>query len=147
MVDRPEKYRWNTLGYLLQTGNKDDLLALHFGLDGEAGMVKEDKIRKYRRAVYEIGSLPTHKGLSIDPGILEKEKSKDFRITTIDFFKHKTRYFIDSGVIGSKEFVEKNYQLFKDNFSAKRPKVPNRIEGLEGSFSLKRLSSAWNIKF
>jgi putative transposase len=32
LVDRPEDYRWNSLGYHVQTGNKDNFLSLDFGL-------------------------------------------------------------------------------------------------------------------
>ena len=31
LVDRPEDYRWNSLGYHIQTGNKDNFLSLDFG--------------------------------------------------------------------------------------------------------------------
>lgn len=32
LVDRPENYRWNSLGYHLQTENKDQFLSTDFGL-------------------------------------------------------------------------------------------------------------------
>ena len=35
IVEKPEDYRWNTLGYLLQTKNKDKFLTLEFGVPGE----------------------------------------------------------------------------------------------------------------
>ena len=31
LVNRPEEYRWNSLGYHIQAGNKDNLLSLDFG--------------------------------------------------------------------------------------------------------------------
>jgi hypothetical protein len=49
-------------------------------------------------------------------------------------------YFTDSGVIGSKEFVSMNYQRFKDVFMSKREKIPRRVVGLDGIYSLKRLA-------
>jgi hypothetical protein len=33
IVDRPEDYRWNSLGYHLQTENKDQFLSTDFGLN------------------------------------------------------------------------------------------------------------------
>jgi len=45
-----------------------------------------------------------------------------------------------SRVIGSKKFVMRHYHQFEDYFESKRPKKPVPIEGLEGCFSLKRLS-------
>jgi hypothetical protein len=50
----------------------------------------------------------------IDQKVVEKERKKDYEITRIDRFQHRTRYFSDSGIIGSKEFVYKNYLKFKD---------------------------------
>jgi len=52
---------------------------------------------------------------------------------------YRTRYFSDSGIIGTKEFVFENYQRFKDVFMSKREKVPRPIAGLDGIYSLKRL--------
>jgi putative transposase len=59
----------------------------------------------------------------------------------MDNFRYRTRYFTDSGVIGSKQFVKDKYQLFKEYFDTKKEKVPVPIKGLEGLFSLKRLAS------
>ena len=53
---------------------------------------------------------------------------------------YRTRYFTDSGIIGSKEFVSENYQRFKNIFSSKHDKKPKPIYGLDGMYSLKRLS-------
>ena len=77
LVERPEEYRWNSLGYHVQTGNKDNFLSLDFGL-------------------------------------------------------------IEFGVL--KEFVSINYQRFKDVFMSKREKIPKAVAGLDGVYSLKRLS-------
>jgi hypothetical protein len=43
-------------------------------------------------------------------------------------------------IIGSKEFVSTNYQRFKHLFFSKHEKKPRPIKGLEGMYSLKRLS-------
>ncbi|VEN73528.1 conserved hypothetical protein [Candidatus Desulfarcum epimagneticum] len=51
-------------------------------------------------------------------------------------------YFTDSGIIGSKAFVMTHYQRFKDRFESKREKKPKSIQGLEGIYSLKRLSES-----
>ncbi len=140
MVERPEDYRWCSLGYLLQTGNKDDLLSLEFGVQGEATLDLKERIERYRRFVYEVGSLETDKGKSIDKEVLEKQRKKRFKVTKVDCFKYRTRYFTDSGVIGSKKFVFDNDQRFKDLFDSKREKVPKPVKGLDGVFSLKRLA-------
>jgi putative transposase len=44
-----------------------------------------------------------------------------------------------SGCFG-KAFVSRVYRQFKEHFSSKNEKQPRAIKGLEGLFSLKRLS-------
>jgi len=51
-----------------------------------------------------------------------------------------TRYFTDSGIIGTKEFVSTNTKRFKDIFLSKREKIPKAVAGLDGIYSLKRLA-------
>ncbi len=58
----------------------------------------------------------------------------------VDRFKYRTRYFTDSGIIGTKAFVTRLYQTFKDHFSSKHEKRPKVIKGLDGIYSMKRLS-------
>jgi len=74
--------------------------------------------------------------------VLEKERKRDFALSRNDRFRYRTRYFTDSGIIGSKEFVSINYQRFKDVFMSKREKIPKRVVGLDGVYSLKRLAES-----
>jgi len=50
--------------------------------------------------------------------------------------------FTDSGIIGTKEFVSRVYQGFKGHFSSRHEKRPKPIQGLNGIYSLKRLSES-----
>jgi REP element-mobilizing transposase RayT len=143
LVERPEQYRWNSLGYHVQTNNQGYFLSTDFGLKEFNVKSQKERIRRYRRYVYEAGSLDrTEKGSVkiIEDKVLEKERSRKFELSKSDRFRYRTRYFTDSGIIGSKEFVFTNYQRFKNLFSSKHEKKPNPIKGLEGMYSLKRLS-------
>ena len=126
LVKKPEEYRWSSLGYHVQRDNKDGFLSLDFGLR-EFG-VKKDRLRYYREFVYKKGGINS----------TDKERKKEFK--EIDRFRYRTRYFTDSGIIGSKEFVSGLYDQFKGYFTSRRKKKPKAIQGLEGIFSLKRLS-------
>jgi len=153
IVERPEDYRWNSLGYHIQTTNKDDFLSLDFGLKEFRVMDANERLRRYRRYVYEAGALDrpdkgqapvpssgaTGQAKVIDSDIIENERQKNYEISRIDRFMYRTRYFSDSGIIGTKEFVFGNYQRFKDVFMSKREKVPKPVAGLDGIYSLKRL--------
>jgi hypothetical protein len=79
-------------------------------------------------------------GQVIESDILEKERESDFELKRVRRFRYRTRYFTDSGIIGTKEFVSENYQRFKNIFSSKHEKKPKPIKGLDGMYSLKRLS-------
>jgi len=76
----------------------------------------------------------------IDGKVVAKARRKGFEISRITRFRYRTRYFTDSGIIGSKEFVAINYQRFKHLFHSKHEKRPKPIKGLDGMYSLKRLS-------
>ena len=145
LVDRPEEYRWNSLGYHIQTGNKDNFLSLDFGLK-EFGVVNaEERLNRYRRYVYEAGAIDRSEKPGagvIENGVLEKERNNDFELKRIQRFRYRTRYFTDSGIIGTKEFVSGNYRRFKDLFMSKRDKIPKPVAGLDGIYSLKRLAES-----
>ena len=66
----------------------------------------------------------------------------NYEIKRIDRFRYRTRYFTDSGIIGTKEFVSINYQRFKGVFMSKREKIPRLVSGLDGIYSLKRLAES-----
>jgi REP element-mobilizing transposase RayT len=145
LVERPEEYRWNSLGYHIQTNNKDKFLSTDFGLKEFNVKSEKERIRRYRRYVYESGAVDRPDQMQskvIDPKVLAKERKKDFEISRLSRFRCRTRYFSDSGIIGSKEFVFTHYQRFKHLFQSKHEKKPKPIKGLDGLFSLKRLSEA-----
>jgi putative transposase len=143
LVERPEEYRWNSLGYHIQTGNKDNFLSLDFGLI-EFGLIDaQERLKRYRRYVYEAGTVDrSEKGQRkvIDDAVVKKEQKREYEISRIDRFRYRTRYFTDSGVIGSKDFVSKKYVRFKHHFNSKNDKKPKAVKGLSGIYSLKRLS-------
>jgi hypothetical protein len=143
LVDRPEEYRWNSLGYHVQTSNRHYFLSTDFGLKEFKVKSEKERIRSYRRYVYEAGAVNRpEKGKTkvIGDRILEKERKREFEFSRNDRFRYRTRYFTDSGVIGSKEFVSKTYLRFKHHFISKNEKIPKPIKGLSGVYSLKRLS-------
>ncbi len=102
----------------------------------------EERLKRYRQYVYEAGALDRSRKPAvgvIDNSILGKERKNEFEIKRVQRFRYRTRYFTDSGIIGTKEFVSTNYQRFKDIFMSKREKIPRAVAGLDGVYSLKRL--------
>ena len=143
LVKRPEDYRWNSLGYHVQTGNQDNFLSTDFGLKEFNVKSEKERIRRFRRYVYEAGAInrpEQGKTKVIGDRILEKEHKREFELSRSDRFRYRTRYFTDSEVIGSKEFVSKTYVRFKNHFNSKNEKRPKPVKGLSGVYSLRRLS-------
>ncbi len=139
LVETPDEYRWNGLGRHIQTGNRDRFLSLDFGLEDCVGLSSDERLARYRRFVYEAGGLKSDKLQSINPEAASREVKKKFVPGSTDRFLAKTRYFTDSGIIGSREFVRSFWQELRrpdDN----PDKIPVRIAGLSGLYSLKRLS-------
>ncbi|BBO88410.1 transposase [Desulfosarcina ovata] len=143
IVERPEDYRWNSLGYHIQTNNKENFLITDFGLKQFSVNGEKERVRLYRQYVYETGAIPqTDKPYTkmIPEKIVTEERERNFEIGRKERFLYRTRYFTDSGIIGSREFVSDTYQQFKHLFQSKHEKKPKSVKGLDGVFSLKRLS-------
>lgn len=132
LVKKPEQYRWCSLGYHVQARNKGSFLSLDFGLREFAVKGGRERLSHYRGFVYAKAGL-TRRG---------EERVRGIDLSEVERFRYRTRYFTDSGIIGTKVFVERVYRQFKDNFYSKHEKRPKVIDGLEGIFSLKRLSES-----
>jgi len=148
IVEKPEAYRWCSLGYHAQTHNRDRFLSTDFGLREFALKSAKARLAYYRRFVYEKGGLikeveDRSKGPSeIRCAVTSELHGASLELNGVDRFRYRTRYFTDSGIIGTKEFVSGVYQGFKDYYSSKHEKRPRLIQGLNGIYSLKRLSES-----
>ena len=94
LVERPEEYRWNSFGYHVQTGNKDNFLSKDFGLKEFNFKSEKERIRRYRRYVYEAGSInQSEKGKVkvIKNKVLEKERNRVFELSRTDRFRYPAR--------------------------------------------------------
>ena len=139
IVKRPEEYRWCSLGYHVQTGNRDGLLCMDFGMK-EWGEREPDQImRTYRQFVYETGAVDTGKGKPMDPKIVNKERKKNFELKRFELFCYRTRYFSDAGILGSKEFVREVFDQVKHLLKSKDERRFTSLAGAEGVYSMKRL--------
>jgi putative transposase len=139
IVKRPEDYRWCSIGYHVQTGNRDAFLSLNFGL-AEFGVENAQRLKSYRDHLYHAGAVKKQGKAYISRTILEKESAEGFHLDRVRRFRYRTRYFTDSGIIGSKAFVLATYEVFKDRLYANRDKIPKQVKGIDGMYSMKRLT-------
>ena len=130
IVEKPEAYRWSSLGWHVQRKNREGFLSLDFGLKEFGVKNARDRLRYYREFVYKKGGI----------GRMAETDGKIPGLKGLDRFRYRTRYFTDSGIIGSKAFVSGLYERFRGYFSSRHKKKPKPVQGLEGIFSLKRLS-------
>ena len=109
----------------------------------EFGVVDtKERIKSYLRYVYEAGAINRPDKMQakvIGDRVLEKERRRDFELSRSDRFRYRARYFTDSGIIGTKDFVRRTYYQVQEKYDAKREKTPKPISGLSGIYSLKRL--------
>ena len=107
----------------IQTGNKDDLLFLDFGLRDWEEHDPQEIVRKYREFVYETGAVDAGpvkcreaalpeagfnragKGAVIDQKVVNRERKRKYKVSRTERYLYRTRYFTDAGIIGSKELV------------------------------------------
>lgn len=57
IVEKPEDYRWCSLGYHVQRDKKENFLSTYFGLRELAVKAESERLRIYRRFVHGKGLL------------------------------------------------------------------------------------------
>ncbi|SCY29224.1 transposase [Desulfoluna spongiiphila] len=141
IVARPEDYRWCSMGYHVQNGNRDGFLSLDFGLPDTCSD-HGARLRNYREFLYHAGAIEKKGKASIPETVLDEERSQGFEVSRITLLRQRSRYFTDSGIIGSRAFVETTYGGFKAKCRSSRDKIPKRVKGFDGMYSLRRLANA-----
>ena len=96
LVDRPEDYRWSSLGWRFRAGRRDTFLSWNLGLEDYNVWSFKERLSKYRKFVYARGGVDTGKGKILEAVPLPEN---------VERFIQRTRFFPDAGIIGSKAFV------------------------------------------
>ena len=161
IVERPEDYRWCSLGYRVQQGNRDGFLSFSGLFEFEEheeseerekynqGKVKgkgknqyQELLRKYRAFVYEIGREIEKPGQArIDENLLKTEKDRNFELPKAEIFLYRCRYFSDSLVLGSRAFIQSAYNHFSGILFYKKERKEHATGISKDIFSLRRLNS------
>ncbi|MCF8106236.1 MAG: transposase [Desulfohalobiaceae bacterium] len=131
LVERPEEYRWSSLGCRFRTGRNDTFLSWNLGLEEYNVKDRKERLCLYRDFVYARGGVDLGKGKTLEAKSLPEG---------VERFIQRTRFFTESGIIGSREFVRQGFELFRDIIQPKRQRQPHKIQGLDQIYSLKRLS-------
>lgn len=117
----PERYDWRSIA------GRYRLILFE---DGEEVVKSDGRVSKVVR-----------KGMSHEA--VEAEKEREGRLSRAEVLRCKTRYFIDGGVIGGKEFVGRVVRSLKGNYlSEDRKSEGSKMPRHKGSlWSMRRLSS------
>jgi len=127
LVSEPEFYRWCSLGYHVQTKNRDGWLCSDFGLEEFGVRSYAQRLARYRKFVHEKGAL-------------NPEGSGTRDLSSLDLFRCRTRYFTDSAIIGTKAFVKECSQRFSKSCSHRHQKGAEEIDGLNGIYAMSRFA-------
>ncbi len=84
----------------------------------------------YRMAIFGKGSLPRYSGQPY----IDKEKAKTVlegggKLSMAELLRCRVRYFRDGAVLGSNEFVQEQFETFRNHLSEKRKSGPRRMRG------------------
>src|SRR6056297_2555732 len=131
IVTRPEEYRWCSLGYHVQSGNRGDFLSLDFG-HGDMGADAAERFRCYRAFVYETGAVDTGKGASLDGDVVSRERKREYVLGDVELFRYRCRYFSDSGVIGSRAYVERVGRVLQEKVPRRKERPAHGFKGVTG---------------
>lgn len=127
-----------TIYHLMSRTALDGFLSTEFGLSSWELMGCQERVRAYRRFVYEAGGIRSGKKAAIPEPEREKAGKNGYEVSRIGRFINRTRYFTDFAVIGTKAFIKENAARFRDLFE--KDKKPRPVSGFENLFSIKRLS-------
>lgn len=138
IVERPEDYRWCSLAYHLGVGN-DGFLSTDFGLGSFSQGSYYERLRIYRRFVYEKGGLEVSGQACISSRILQKERAKDFQISPREIYRRRIRYFTEGLILGSREFVQRVSWQLRELLGLRRKRLPHKLSFQNSLYSFRRL--------
>ncbi len=140
IVKRPEEYRWCSMGYFCQTGNRGGLLKPEFGIVAGSDSDTADAFQRYRDYVYGICGIKEKR----EPGDRAKGSpmshgKREHRTALRDLLLGRCRYFSDACVIGSRTFVEASAARFSGKLGLKRRRKGHRFVPRAPLYALRRL--------
>ena len=97
--------RWNSLGYHLHTQNKDQFLSTDFGFKEFNVKSEKERIRRYRRYVYEAGAINRPGKMQakvINEKVVAEERKKEFGWRVRDLFKINSNEIVCENIIQMK---------------------------------------------
>lgn len=141
LVEKPEEYKWNTIGYIMNNGSEKNMIRYDLWMNEWKNLSQNETVNMYREFIYETGAMSIDLKNISDSDIRKRKKIKDDPIVRASRFIRRCRYFTDSGILGSHDYVKKNFDIFKHNLQSKDTRLFTPVIGLNGVYSMKRLGT------
>jgi len=156
LVKIPEQYRWSSLFYHVVKKNRSNWLSLNYAnpnTDKFCPFNKpknyNEKLVFYRKYMYQIGKEKYYKidggevisASPIPEDAYKQAENNGFQYTYKEQFMHRCRYFSDSLIIGSHDFVKVIHSQYKNKLFDKRKRRFPKMRGFENIYSMRELKS------
>jgi len=137
MVEKPEEYRFSSIGYRVQARNRYKVLSW----EGLPITNKHKTLVLYRAYLYQNGGLMVNgKKGRIAPEIVKEAVRTGFGLDVGDALRYRVRHFSDGLVIGSKGFIREAYGTFGGTIICKKSRGAYPVGTGPGIYSLRRLT-------
>lgn len=137
ILGKPEDYRWSSIGYRIQSGNRDNFLSF----DGVFDKNDRYTINLYRELIYRAGGVAKGDTGEICVEEIKREISGNFELPKAEVFKYRMRYFTDGMVIGSKSFIKEAYDKYGGTIIMKKDRNAHKTDMSEKVFSLRCITA------
>ena len=128
IVTKPERYRFSSIGYRVQSGNLDGVLTFEgIGLVTDNNIQAASQSSAYLSMLYSYGHLGQGQQHTPSQPVVNLSR--------------RLRYMTDGVVIGSKAFVMKAYALFGGTIIKKKERKVHKTGVAPDLFSIRKLRS------
>lgn len=139
LVCKPEEYRWNTIGYLIQNIDEEKLIRIEMWMNEWKNISRDEIIKKYKEFIYETGAMDVDVNNISESEITKRKRIKNDPLIRAITFSRRCRYFTNSGVLGSHDFVKKVFDKVKHTLQSKDTRKFVALYGVQDVYSMKRL--------
>ncbi len=137
MVTKPEDYRFSSFGYrsVYQNNKRKNWLSF----DGLTFEDEKDAFSKYQKLVYYWGGIEKQGKGSLSKTLITENEQTVIQ-NKLNTLTHKTRYFTDGLVIGSKLFLQQVYMVFGGKIILKKNRKIYKTGVNDTILSIRRLN-------
>ncbi len=139
LVEKPEEYKWNTIGYIMQHGSENNLIRSDLWMDEWKNLSQYETVSMYKKFIYDTGAMSVDLSNISESDLSKRKRVKGDHIVRAATFSRRCRYFTDSGVFGSHDFVKEIFERVKHSLGSKDTRRFSLVHGVGDVYSMRRL--------